>query len=311
MLNTSSNGSNVIVHQYDLSPYSQKVIKMMALKGIHWVSVAMPYFAPKPELTRLTTGYRGTPVLQIGSDIYVDTFRIALEIESRFPTPTLFPFGSRGLSLSMAPAGDAIFEPVLRMAITTLGPTWSPDIVAERRAVYSRIPWDDMPTEYAQNASEIRAWAAVINMQLADGRDYLLGTEPSLADIHAYTHLWSAGTLFAEMPRLLNGFEQLSPWSDRMAALGEGHRTTGDIAQAYASASQSNPVDAVECDPDDPLGLSPGQIVQIEPKSSNRGTSRGVLVALSTTEVVISHEDSELGTLHVHFPRIGYRISVA
>ncbi len=42
----------------------------------------------KPNLTTLTGGYRKTPVMQIGADIYCDSRLIALE---RFPTPTLFP----------------------------------------------------------------------------------------------------------------------------------------------------------------------------------------------------------------------------
>ncbi len=56
---------------------------------------------PKPDLMPLTGGYRKTPVLQIGADIYCDTRLIARELERRFPSPTLFPGGNRGLSLAL------------------------------------------------------------------------------------------------------------------------------------------------------------------------------------------------------------------
>ena len=51
---------------------------------------------PKPDLMPLTGGYRKTPVLQIGADIYCDTRLIARELERRYPSPTLFPEGNRG-----------------------------------------------------------------------------------------------------------------------------------------------------------------------------------------------------------------------
>ena len=40
---------------------------------------------PKPDLMPLTGGYRKTPVLQIGADIYCDTQLIMLEIEKHAP----------------------------------------------------------------------------------------------------------------------------------------------------------------------------------------------------------------------------------
>ena len=54
----------------------------------------VPMVMPKPLLTALTGGYRKTPVMQIGADIYCDTQCIAVELERRFPRPTLFPHHS-------------------------------------------------------------------------------------------------------------------------------------------------------------------------------------------------------------------------
>jgi glutathione S-transferase len=44
----------------------------------------------------LTGGYRKTPVLQIGADVYCDSNGIARELERRFPNPTLFPVAGPG-----------------------------------------------------------------------------------------------------------------------------------------------------------------------------------------------------------------------
>ena len=67
----------LILHQYDISPFSQKAQKMMGLKELSWQSVEMPMIAPKPDVEALTGGYRGTPVLQIGQDVFIDNWMIA------------------------------------------------------------------------------------------------------------------------------------------------------------------------------------------------------------------------------------------
>lgn len=46
---------------------------------------------PKPDLTALTGGYRKTPVLQVGADIYCDTALIARRLEQEKATPRCFP----------------------------------------------------------------------------------------------------------------------------------------------------------------------------------------------------------------------------
>src|SRR5213082_125759 len=80
--------TDIILHHYDTSPYSEKVRLGFGLKGLSWASVELPQIMPKPKLTALTGGYRKTPVLQIGADIYCDSQLIMRELERRYPTPS-------------------------------------------------------------------------------------------------------------------------------------------------------------------------------------------------------------------------------
>ena len=73
--------TDIILHHYDTSPYSEKVRLGLGLKGLAWASVELPVIMPKPNLTALTGGYRKTPVLQIGADIYCDSQLIMRELE--------------------------------------------------------------------------------------------------------------------------------------------------------------------------------------------------------------------------------------
>src|SRR5262245_59331070 len=110
--------NELILHHFDASPYAEKVRLMLGIKGLPWSSVQIPMIMPKPDLVALTGGYRKTPVLQVGADVYCDTSCIARELECRFPAPTLFPEGSAGLAIALAAWGDRYFEPGAALAMT-------------------------------------------------------------------------------------------------------------------------------------------------------------------------------------------------
>ena len=75
----------IIFHHYVASPFSEKIRVVLGMKGLAWRSVEIPNMMPKPDLMPLTGGYRKTPVMQFGADIYCDTQIIIRELERRFP----------------------------------------------------------------------------------------------------------------------------------------------------------------------------------------------------------------------------------
>ena len=80
--------SDLILHHYPTSPFAEKARLMLGFKNLAWRGVEIPPIAPKPDLTPLTGGYRRTPVLQDGADVWCDTRLIARELERRVPSPT-------------------------------------------------------------------------------------------------------------------------------------------------------------------------------------------------------------------------------
>src|SRR5437764_378338 len=80
-----------ILHHFEASPFSEKIRVIFGFKRIAWQSVLIPRILPKPDLMPLTGGYRRTPVMQIGADVFCDTAIIMRELELRYPEPTLFP----------------------------------------------------------------------------------------------------------------------------------------------------------------------------------------------------------------------------
>ena len=59
-----------IFHHYPQSPIAEKIRMTFGIMGLEWYSVQIPRIPPKPLLTPLTGGYRRTPVLQVGADIF-------------------------------------------------------------------------------------------------------------------------------------------------------------------------------------------------------------------------------------------------
>src|SRR5471032_1906235 len=87
--------SDLILHHYPNSPFSEKVRVAFGIKQLAWKSVEIPNIMRKPDLMPLTGGYRKTPVLQIGADIYCDTQLMMLEIDKHSPESLSCPWGRK------------------------------------------------------------------------------------------------------------------------------------------------------------------------------------------------------------------------
>ncbi len=83
--------SEIILHHYPESPFAEKIRAILGFKRFSYRSVLVPMMLPKPDVIALTGGYRRTPILQIGSDIYCDIALIADVLECVQPEPTFYP----------------------------------------------------------------------------------------------------------------------------------------------------------------------------------------------------------------------------
>ena len=111
---------------------------LLGIKGLAWRSVQIPMVMPKPDLTALTGGYRKTPVLQIGADIYCDSSLIAQELERRYPTPTLFPDGGPVSRLRWPPGRHRFFDPGSGLAMG-LNDELPADLLKDRREFFTHM----------------------------------------------------------------------------------------------------------------------------------------------------------------------------
>lgn len=81
--------TDLILHHYPMSPFSEKVRVMLGYTQQPWLSALTREMPPRPLLEQLAGGYRKIPVAQIGADIFCDSRTIAAEIAARSGKPEL------------------------------------------------------------------------------------------------------------------------------------------------------------------------------------------------------------------------------
>jgi glutathione S-transferase len=302
---------DLILHHFDQSPFAEKARLMMGLKDLAWRSVQIPMIMPKPDLMPLTGGYRKTPVLQIGADVYCDTQLIARELERRFPEPTLFPSGGRGLAYALSLWSDkAFFEPGAGLSMGENKNIPEP-VLADRTAFFNFMDFDVLDREIPHLYSQLMSHAALIEAELAGGGPYLSGERPGLIDISAYFPVWmcrgnipKAGELFAPLARMAG-------WEERVKAIGHGHRREMDAKEALDIAKRSEPAAGAGVQVGEPLGLTASQAVSVAPDDYGRDPVAGRVETATVHEISIRRQDPLVGEVVVHFPRMGYRVLIS
>ena len=302
--------SELILHHFDWSPYAEKVRVLLGIKGLAWRSVQIPMISPKPDLTALTGGYRKTPVLQIGADIYCDTSLIARELEARFPQPTFFPDGSSGTAYALAAWADKFFTSgaALSMGLNDQLPA---DLVQDRREFFTHMDFDAFRAQAPHSFGQLLANAALVDEQLADGRAFLTGDRPGLADATTYYVTWMCRGFIASVNDLFRPFVRLAAWETRVREIGHGMRTELDAASAHAIANAATPLPPQGVAADDPSGFRAGQHVTVTPDAYGKVPVAGELVTLNHHRISVRRTDVRAGEVVVHFPRLGYVVAAA
>ncbi len=301
--------SELIFHHYESSPFSEKVRLVFGIKGLAWSSVEIPNMLPRPDLMPLTGGYRKTPVMQIGADIYCDTQLILRELERRFPTPTLLPRGNKGIGAMVGFWADRpFFWTTAGMFIGELGPHL-PEAFIKDREHFSGGPIDVKAAAAAAPLLRdgLRAHLAILSEQLEDGRPYILGEPISLADINAYMNVWFLRRL-PIADALIAPFAKVVAWEARISAIGHGKRQDLSSADALAIGTSAVPQTRARLDADDPNGRKPGDQVAVIPDDSGKVPVVGTIVASDAFAIAIRRQDPVAGDVVVHFPKAGFII---
>lgn len=299
----------LILHHYEISPFSEKLRLMFGLKGLAWQSVVIPDVLPKPDYLALTGGYRRTPALQIGADVYCDTRLIAGVLERLAPQPTLFPGARPGLHRVVEHwAETSLFWPCALAVTGANADALPPSFHADRAAMRGRPPPSSARVRQAGETArgELIRQLRLVEAMLVPDDAFLLGHAPGLADFAVYHALWFLDRLPQPLLASFGPSPALRDWMARMAALGHGTRTALAAADALALARESVPMEVeTPC-----VDFACGTRVSVEPEERTSAPVTGEVVGCTVDEIVLRRLDPRAGLVHVHFPRAGYRIAL-
>ena len=302
--------SDLILHHYPASPFAEKVRRVLACKQLPWTSVLIPSVMPKPDVVALTGGYRRTPVLQVGADIYCDTALICEQLEHRQPAPTLYPESLKGLARTVAQWADSSlfaaamaynFQPQGAAQLFDKLPPEAAKAFAEDRG---RMAAGTVRIRPGDGASAYRSYLRRLADMLAH-QPFLLGQAPTVADFAAYHPLWFTRTGTPGLAGIFDATPAVLAWMDRIAALPQPAITRSNAAEALALARASTPL-PVDTHFQDDHGIPLGSQVTVAAESFGTETTQGELLAATRTHLTLRRSDERAGTVHVHFPRVGY-----
>ena len=305
--------ADLILHHYPTSPFAEKVRLMLGYKKLAWKSVITPMIMPKPEVVALTGGYRKTPVLQIGADIYCDTALIADVLEHLQPEPSLYPEPSKGMGRTLAQWADTTlfwtamaynFQPAGTAQVFAGAPPEAAKAFAEdRQAMRQGMPRMPAADATAAYKSYLRRMSDML-----DDWPFLLGALPSIADFAAYHPLWFTQTRTPAMAGILNATPAVLAWMDRMAGMGHASFEKCSALEAITLAAAATPSALHDDVFQDEHGIALGSQVTIRSENFGLEPSQGELVAATRMHYTLRRTDERAGTVHVHFPRIGYSL---
>jgi glutathione S-transferase len=298
----------LILHNYDFSNYSEKVRLVLGYKALTWRSCSVPPIAPKPDLMPLTGGYRRTPVLQVGADIYCDTHLILRELERRQPEPTLFPAGLAAIADAIAYwAENRLFRPISLYVPGANLDVLPPTLQADRSAMRG-LPVPDEATAKraaARNAANVRVGIAQVEDLLSDGRQWIAGPAVSEADFAVYHALWFITGRTQRLAHELAPYRRIAQWMDRMRAFGHGRVSAITPREALDIAAATTPAPPRPSQPfpeDPPLGAT----VRVRADDYARDPVEGALVMIDAHKIALRRNDPHVGEVAVHFPRAGF-----
>ncbi|KXS18995.1 hypothetical protein M427DRAFT_67559 [Gonapodya prolifera JEL478] len=324
--------STPILHGYDGSPFAQKAMLYMQLKGIKWVYHRTTNIMPRPNLTPdLSGGYRRIPILQIGADVYCDTNCMIRELESRFPTPSLRGASGEheGMSYALQVWSDKLFFGCAVGLMPWRDDGRLPEAFIRDREQLSGRPINPAAIVAAQPFArdQLRAHLDFLEAQLRSSKTpWVLGTENvHLADVQCWTPIRFID-MFQMEPKIWNekNYPSIFRWFRKLTLLGFPTLSPADIPAvplvsgetAYAAAELASRAGAfaksIGDDGADGNGRKLGDVVGVIPEDQvtlgRPPVVVGSVYGLSASTISLRWTNARGLDVVTHFPRSGYHV---
>jgi glutathione S-transferase len=303
--------NDIILHHYPGSLFSEKIRLLLGYLKLPWRSVTIAPIMPRPLLMPLTGGYRRTPVMQQGADVWCDTKIIAERLAAIAGDRALHPgFDAQRVAEW---ADSQLFRIVVavtfqpRAVAATMSTLSETELAAFQRDRAELAKGAPPMISLAPETAEAHLEYYLDELDRAFDTDFLFGSKPTIADFSVYHCLWLVANNPVVAP-LLEPYPRVTAWRNRMAAFGHGKMTplTAEEALTIGSKAAPDPVSTEAARLPD--GLELGSEAAVQPVDYGLNPVRGKLVVASLKEYAIRRSDPEAGEIVVHFPRQGFAL---
>jgi glutathione S-transferase len=307
--------TDLILHHYPTSPFSEKIRLIFGAKKLAWRSVIIPAIMPKPDVLALTGGYRKTPILQIGADIYCDSALIAKKVDELAPSPTLYPAEQAASVLSLAQWADTaffqvavahVFKPANLMHMFGNSQATLEAFTKDRAAMRANATTRRMSS--LESTATAQSFLGALDRQFAAGTPYVTGKELSVADFSVYHCLWFMRRA-PTAEKVIEPYAHVSAWMQRIKSFGHGEHDELNSTEAISIAQNAKPQSVTQSQ--DAGDICVGDPVDILPTDYGIDPTPGHLVTCTDDEIVIRRIDARATDVFVHFPRINYELRKA
>ena len=303
--------SDLILHHYWPSPFAHKIRLALGLLGNSWKSVEIPRVPPKPLLMPLTAGYRRTPVLQSGADVYCDTQNIVRALTEITDNHQLLPTKLSGKILAFTDWADgAVFNLAARVVLTSALDTAPPEFIQDRGGLYFGPNWtpeglkSQLPGVILQLAAHLNSIDSGLSSQGG-----FMSNDLSYADVTIAYLAWFIRGRWDQGPEFLQQFANIERIErevhEAVREVYEDLSAEDALKIAVKSESRSPSGVTEQCG----VALKQGMQVAIKPQAETSDQPVvGRLRYLDRFRVSIDHHAPEVGDVVVHLPVAGYQI---
>ncbi len=309
--------SDLYLHHYLSSPFSEKVRALLGYLELPWNSVLISNIMPRPNLMELSGGYRKTPILQDGANVVCDTKLICQHLAARAGNTSVYGAGFAATRLAEW-ADSTLFRTVVAMC-------FAPKALA---VIAEQLGSDDL-TAFMADRAKLTDGAAMTSLspevaeanfvhylrELEDSlagpsaKPFLLGDSPSIADFSLYHGLWFA----AQNPvveQLFDGFDNVKNYLKPFMAWGQikGVPASSEAALARGAEAEPELFAYGEYLPVVGANISIGDSVAVTPDDYGKIPCVGELLHISDVAIVVRRHDALAGEINAYFPRTGFEV---
>ena len=302
-----------ILHHYPPSLFSEKIRVLLGYLNLEWQSVIIPPIMPRPDLMPLSGGYRKTPILQVGANVYCDTQIISRHLARTAGNTTLYAQGFAADQVARW-ADTELFRTVVAL-------NFRPQALTAQMSQMSAADIEAFQQDRAQlsagapivsvdpGTAEANFLSLLGNLDASLADDFLFGADPSIADFSLYHCRWFVANNEANAS-LMEGWSRVQAYLERMQQFGHGSYQEIGAADALTIGREAEPVTPADAKVDAQLagGLTAGDPVTVAADDYGKNPLTGSLVSCTRDEIVVLRHDPDAGAIMLHVPQIGFEL---